>query len=68
MIPDHPEEYPEYSIINNVLYYDGKLVIPNIGDIKIEILRTCHDDPLAGHFGIQKTFELVSRNFYWPEM
>lgn len=23
---------------------------------------------LAGHFGVQKTYELISRTFYWPRM
>ena len=27
-----------------------------------------HDDPLAGHFGIDKTRELVSRKYYWPSL
>jgi hypothetical protein len=67
-LPENPEEYPDYNIVSNVLYYKGKLVVPNIGDIKLEVMLTCHDDPLAGHFGIQKTFELVSQNFYWDGM
>jgi hypothetical protein len=31
------------------------------------VLQTCHDDPLAGHFGVAKTLELVSRGFWWPQ-
>ena len=27
-----------------------------------------HDSKVAGHFGQKKTLELISRNFYWPEM
>ena len=25
-----------------------------------------HDDPLAGHFGVEKTLELLHRKYYWP--
>jgi len=35
---------------------------------QLSILSFCHDSPLAGHFGIHKTFDLVSRNFTWPGM
>ena len=27
-----------------------------------------HDDALAGHYGVAKTLELVSRNYYFPGM
>ena len=28
----------------------------------------CHDDPLSGHFGFERTLELAQRAFYWPKM
>ena len=27
-----------------------------------------HDDPLAGHFGIDKTKDFVGRKYYWPSL
>jgi len=27
-----------------------------------------HDDPLAGHFGVHRTLELLSRNYWFPSM
>ena len=27
-----------------------------------------HDSQVAGHMGMDKTIEMVDRNFYWPEM
>jgi transposase InsO family protein len=35
---------------------------------KLSILKTRHDSVSAGHPGQHKTFELVSRDFYWPGM
>ena len=26
------------------------------------------DNPLAGHFGIEKTRELIARKYYWPTL
>ena len=36
--------------------------------IKAEILRHFHDDPLAGHFGVNRTEELIQRQFHWKNM
>ena len=36
--------------------------------IKAEILQRFHDDPLAGHFGVNRTEELIQRHFHWKNM
>ncbi len=50
--------------IEQVLYYKGLPYIPKI--IRPELISRHHDDPLAGHFGIKKTCELIARKYYWP--
>ncbi|CAD7000888.1 unnamed protein product [Ceratitis capitata] len=37
-------------------------------DGRNEILRQCHDNPLAGHMGVKKIFPRVSQKSYWPKM
>ena len=32
----------------------------------IELLCTAHEAPMAGHLGITKTYEKLTRHFYWP--
>jgi len=34
---------------------------------KKTIIQLNHDSEYAGHLGIDKTSDLVSRNFYWPK-
>jgi hypothetical protein len=51
-----------------LLYFQKRLQIPNDEAIRNEILESEHDHPTAGHFGQRKTTELISRNFYWPNM
>lgn len=53
---------------DDLLFLDKRLVIPNHDPLKAEILNACHDAPLAGHFGVQRTIELVSRKYWWPGM
>src|ERR1700761_2989445 len=57
----------EWSIENGLLYYRGKIYVPR-SELRRWILTLCHDSKLAGHPGRWKTLELVSRNYWWPQM
>ena len=48
--------------IDGVLYREGRPNLPEI--IRTEIIRRHHDDPLAGHNRVEKTWELVARKYY----
>ena len=43
-----------------------QLVIPNDPALKDTILKECHSSASAGHMGSAKTWERVSRRFWWP--
>ena len=58
----------EWSLDNGVLYFRGKIYVPNSSDLRRRIVTLCHDSKLAGHAGRWKTLELVSRNYWWPQM
>jgi hypothetical protein len=45
-----------------------QLYVLTAGGGRTEVLRRYHDDPMAGHFVDKRTFELVSRKYYWPGM
>jgi hypothetical protein len=54
---------------NGGLRHRGRLWVPEAEQgIKNEILQAYHDDPSAGHFGVNKTQELIARKFYWEHM
>ena len=55
---------PNFRVTNDCLMFQNRIVIPE--SMKMEILEQCHDSPFAGHPGIQKTFELISRSYWWP--
>ena len=50
------------------LYYQDRLYIPDSPNLKAALLRRCHDDPVAGHPGRARTYDILSREFYWPGM
>ena len=55
-----------YEELDGVLYHQGLPFVPEA--IRTEIISRHHDDSLAGHFGIDKTKDLVGRKYYWPSL
>ena len=55
-----------WTDINRVLYYQGLPFVPEI--ISTEFISRHHDNPLAGHFGINKTRELIGWKYYWSSL
>ena len=48
--------------------FQSKVYVPNDAAVRDELLKKHHDDPLAGHFGVTKTLELLQRKYYWNSM
>ena len=57
----------EWLMENDLLYYRGKIYVPG-SDLRRKISALCHNSKLAGHPGRWKTLELISRNYWWPQM
>ena len=47
---------------------DGRIFVPESGDLHTRVLKWKHDHPTAGHPGQSKTLELVRRDFTWPKV
>ena len=43
-----------------------QLVVPQ--GLRLQILQGAHDDVLAGHLGATKTYDVIRKRFYWPNM
>ena len=54
----------DWDDTNGVLRYQGRLYLPEV--VRSDLVARNHDDPLAGHFGVEKTLELLQRKYYWP--
>lgn len=54
-----------YVLRNGLLYKNNILCVPDDSALKAELLKKHHDDPLAGHFGVAKTIELLTRKYLW---
>ena len=50
--------------IKHVLYYQSFSYILKV--IRSELISRHYNNPHASHFGIEKTWELIARKYYWP--
>ncbi|KAE8213221.1 hypothetical protein CF319_g9194, partial [Tilletia indica] len=59
----------EFSLADSgLLMQHGRIFVPDCEDLKVRLLLQAHDSPSAGHHGQAKTFELLHRQYTWPQM
>jgi transposase InsO family protein len=58
----------EWSEQDGLLLFRGRIYVPRDRDLRRKIVEQHHDTRVAGHAGRWKTLELVSRNYWWPQM
>ena len=58
---------PDFRDEEGLLYKGTRLYVPDC-DLRTKLLYEAHDAPLSRHLGRDKTFERLSRSFYWPRM
>lgn len=49
-----------------VLHYNNKLYISKT--FRVNLIEKNYIDPLAKHFGVEKTLEFLIRKYYWPKI
>src|SRR6266511_2123677 len=59
-----------YELRNNKLYLkEGQqLAIPKDKELRTRLLQEYHDIPIVGHLGIDKTYEAIRQDYFWPKM
>ena len=50
------------------VYHKGKLYVPNVKELRQDVVKTCHNSVTTGHPGKNGTLELVSHYYWWPRM
>jgi hypothetical protein len=58
----------EWSESEGLLMFRGKIYVPKDRDLRRRIIEQHHNTRTARHAGHFKTLELVSCNYWWPQM
>ena len=53
---------------DGLLRHNNRVFVPDTGNLRLRILKSRHNHPLAGHFGLTKTLELLRQDFTWPRL
>ena len=53
---------------NNTLYFRDRKYVPNSNSLRLRVIQLAHDSVAGGHPGRAKTYELVSRAYWWPNL
>lgn len=54
------------DIREELVYRKDRLWVPS--EIQQDVMKSEHDTLVAGHMGVDKTLELITRNFWWPDI
>ncbi len=54
--------------VEGIWYKEGRRVVTGRMEHKWTFIQAHHDTPVYGHPGINKTHQLVSRRYWWPNM
>ena len=58
----------KWQIEGDLVLKEEKVYVPKNKELWIEIIQLHHDVLVVGHRGRWKTIELVTRNYWWPEV
>jgi len=57
-----------WSEDEGLLRFKDKIYVPQNPDLWRQVILLCHDTKITGHPRCWKTLELVSRDYWWPQM
>ena len=58
----------KWKMEGELILKEGKVYMPKDEELRTEIIQLHHDVPMAGYRGKWKTVELITRNYWWPEV
>lgn len=58
----------ECTELDSRLLYQECLYVPDYSPLRLRIMKLYYNAPSAGYPGYEKIFELVSREYYWPNI
>lgn len=59
---------PDFRVVDGMIYKGTRLYIPDIKPLQLELIAEYHNVKTVSHRGIDKTYDLLTRKFYWQHM
>ena len=55
-----------WNLEEGIILYRGHIYVPKDNSLRRDIVKMYYDHPAIGHPGRWKTYELISREYWWP--
>jgi hypothetical protein len=60
------DSHKHWKVVSGNLTDEVRIYVPV--PFYSKVISLVHDNPESGHFGALRTAELISSDFYWPDM
>ena len=60
----HQYSLSDYFLSNEHLYHHCKLYLFNPESLCLPIIQESHHQPMTGHLGVARTYEILQRSYY----
>eukprot|EP01018_Ginkgo_biloba_P018667 Gb_31742 [translate_table: standard] len=65
---ENGEYVPNMSVEDGILWYNNRIIVPNIAKLKYKILFELRDSPFVSHVGRDTTYKVAKKYVYWKNM
>ena len=63
------EKDKEFKVsMDRILYFKGRICVPNFEFLKKQILSEAHETPYSIHLRASKMYKDLEQNYWWPNM
>ena len=59
---------PKWGEVDGLLTFHGHIYVPDLRDLRRHIITQYHNLQVTGHPGHMTTLELISHNYWWPQI
>lgn len=59
---------PDFKTEEGLLLYQERLVVPDVNNLRTELIREAHCQVSTAHPGKNKTRKIINCRYYWPRM
>ena len=59
---------PKWGEVDSLLTFHSHIYVLDSHNLRQCIIMQYHNSQVAGHLGRMKTLELISRNYWWPQI
>src|SRR4051794_27618384 len=66
--PELQKKAQQFTLQDGTLYFKDRIYVLIDLKLKLKLLQEHYDIPITGHLRVEKTYEVLLKNFYWSRI